>query len=128
MTIIDRTERAFIAHRDALQEVERGGHSADPHLILDSLTTINRWGDRDQRADLTSEILDALEAGKLDDTARRSLASTIEYLAPDGPPVDPDEYDGKCPNGCPMCTPGYVAPEPYVPTSLAVDAPWLSRD
>ena len=84
MTIIDRAGRAFAAHRNALLEIDRGGHSADAQFILDALTEINHWGDRDQRADLISEILDALEAGELDDTALRSLASTEEYLNPGG--------------------------------------------
>lgn len=118
MTIIDRAERAFIAHRDALQEIQRHGQSADPFIILDSLTTINRWGDRDQRADLTSEILDAVEAGELDDTARRSLDSTLEYLDDvetfDALETEEADYREAC-------------ERPYVPTSLTVDAPWLAR-
>lgn len=81
MTIIDRAGRALTAHRNALLEIDRGGHSADAHYILDALTEINHWGDHDQRADLMSEILDALEAGELDATAQRSLDSTIEYLS-----------------------------------------------
>lgn len=84
MTIIDRAGRALTAHRNALLEIDRGGHSADVQFILDALTEINHWGDRDQRADLISEILDALEAGELDETALRSLASTEEYLNPGG--------------------------------------------
>lgn len=78
--IVDRASRAFTAHRDALQEILERGVTADAGFILNCLTSINHWGDRDQRADLTSEILDAFEAGKLDDTALRSLNLTIEYL------------------------------------------------
>lgn len=104
MTIIDRAGRAFAAHRNALLEIDRGGHSADAQFLLDALTEINHWGDRDQRAALTSEILDALEAGELDDTALRSLASTEEYLNPGG------WESGTCEDGEYITSAGNYAP------------------
>jgi hypothetical protein len=74
----DRTERAFLAHRDALQEIDRGGDERT--MIIEALITINEWG-TPQRDQLISEILYACDAAELDDATRRSLETTLEYLS-----------------------------------------------
>jgi hypothetical protein len=75
----DRTGRAFLAHRDALQEIDRGGDNYERTMIIEALITINEWG-TPQRDQLISEILYACDAAALDDATRRSLETTIEYL------------------------------------------------
>ena len=134
--MIDRTERAMIAHRDALQEIQRGGHAADIHLIIDALTEINHWTDRDQRGELTSEILYALEEGELDAPAEKSLASTLDYLG-NLDDVGAGWESGTCDDGEYITSAGNYAlitdgddgsgmPEQYEAKSLTVDAPWLA--
>jgi hypothetical protein len=79
--IPDRAERAFVAHRDALQEIDRAGENYERTMIVDALIVINEWGDRSQAGDLISEILYAADAAELDTATRRSLETTLEYLS-----------------------------------------------